>query len=95
MNVSSGIGYRFGNVKTQAGVAYLPNYRTDSNSDRFIINLGSVIDLSERFEFNIGLSYRGSTSNQFLYSTADYGSNPTFNLKQHWFTSQFGIKLKF
>ena len=95
LNVSSGIGYRFGNVKTQAGVAYLPNYRTDSNSDRFIINLGSVIDLSERFEFNIGLSYRGSTSNQFLYSTADYGSNPTFNLKQHWFTSQFGIKLKF
>jgi hypothetical protein len=95
LNVSAGVGYRFGNIKTQAGVAYLPDYRTDSNTNRYIINVGSVIDLSDRFEFNLGLSYRGITGNQFLYSTADYGDNPTFENKQQWFTSQVGIKLKF
>lgn len=95
LNMSAGVGYKFGSVKYQIGAAYLPTYENVGGTDRLVYSTGIDAKISDQLNIFAGVRYQTGKQDRFLYSTTDYGSNPSLKTNGSWLTTQIGLKFKF
>ncbi|MEA5520833.1 hypothetical protein, partial [Limnoraphis robusta] len=95
VNMSAGLSYALNQVKYQFGVAYNPSYLQNGGVNRITYSGGIEAEISQSLKFFAGVRYQSNSTDRVLYNTLDYGSNPTFNANQSFFTTHVGVALSF